>query len=260
MKVIFCSNKRWGGARNLAKLIGVLYPRKENAASAKPDVVVNWGSPPSIPWSAKTKVFNKAENIKAAVSKLSSLTKLKELGVPCLEFGTDASVLRAKHPESILVARTLTSSTGGKGIVIIRPEDVVVPAPLYTVYARKRAEYRVHVVGDETFIQQKKKKLSQPPEMTADQQLIRSHDNGWTFVVNNITATDAERAQLIALGKQAVKALGLDFGAVDIVQRRTSGKFLVCEVNTAPGISGDSTLGFYKQAMPKLYSATQASV
>ena len=260
LTTIFVSKKRWNGCRLLAKLLGVSYPAVPGYVNA--ENIISWGVPPTFQVNALKlpKIFNKAEAVAVAVSKLRTLTKLKEAGVPCLEFGTNAQALRAAHPEQILVARTLTASTGGKGIVIIRPNAPITAAPLYTVYARKRAEYRVHVVTNPNgeasyFIQQKRKK--EGVEQTEDQKLIRSHANGWTFAVNNLTLTSAERPVIQSLALAAVKAVGLDFGAVDIVQR-VNGNFLVCEINTAPGLEGESTLNFYRDAIPKMLGSQSA--
>lgn len=71
---------------------------------------------------------------------------------------------------------------------------------------------------------------------------IRSWDGGWriayTGTVGSITRT---------LAHQAVEALGLDFGAVDIGVR-ADGSRVVLEVNRAPGLEG-GTIGVYARAI-----------
>lgn len=65
--------------------------------------------------------------------------------------------------------------------------------------------------------------------------------------------------QLTTLGTGAVAALGMDFGAVDIIKGQ--GGFYVLEVNSAPGISDNqNTLDAYVQAMRGWADAHQGRV
>jgi D-alanine-D-alanine ligase-like ATP-grasp enzyme len=50
-----------------------------------------------------------------------------------------------------------------------------------------------------------------------------------------------EPADLRDVALQAVKALDLHFGAVDIIWNKKDNKCYVLEVNTAPGVEGTST-------------------
>ena len=52
------------------------------------------------------------------------------------------------------------------------------------------------------------------------------------------------------MGIDAVSALGLDFGAVDIIED-ADGKLYVLEVNTAPGLEGQ-TLTLMAEALKEL--------
>ncbi len=52
---------------------------------------------------------------------------------------------------------------------------------------------------------------------------------------------------LLNLGCHAVSALGLDFGAADIIQDK-HGKLYVLEVNTAPGLTSDDGVAVYANA------------
>ena len=51
----------------------------------------------------------------------------------------------------------------------------------------------------------------------------------------------------------AVKALGLDFGAVDIIYNEKENQYYVLEVNTAPGLEG-TTLIKYAERFSKLWN------
>lgn len=74
---------------------------------------------------------------------------------------------------------------------------------------------------------------------------IRSWDAGWRIVYDGVTARQAHRD----LAHAACRALGLDFGAVDIGQRR-DGSLLVLEVNRAPGLEG-GTITRYANAIQR---------
>jgi hypothetical protein len=63
----------------------------------------------------------------------------------------------------------------------------------------------------------------------------RNYDNGWAFQL----CTEAHIPRpAVEQATQAIKALGLDFGAVDILLG-TDKRFYVLEVNTAPGVEGE---------------------
>lgn len=71
---------------------------------------------------------------------------------------------------------------------------------------------------------------------------IRSHEGGWRISYNGKV-----RQRHRDLAHAAITALGLDFGAVDIAQRRDKSLF-VLEVNRAPGLEG-GTLDAYARAV-----------
>lgn len=82
-------------------------------------------------------------------------------------------------------------------------------------------------------VQQKRKESE--AEQTADQKLIRNRSNGWVFTRNDI---DPLPQDALTQAVNAVAALGLDFGAVDLVIGRDDELAYVLEVNTAPGLEG----------------------
>jgi len=80
---------------------------------------------------------------------------------------------------------------------------------------------------------------------------IRNHANGWVFAQPTAAVPDDVLSEAI----KAVEYLGLDFGAVDIIVGRDDGKPYVLEVNTSPGLQGETTLKFYAEAVDKLTRA-----
>lgn len=72
---------------------------------------------------------------------------------------------------------------------------------------------------------------------------VRSYDGGWGINYDGFESTKVQRE----LAHSAVKALGLQFGAVDL-GRLADGRWLVLEVNRAPGLDG-GTIATYANAV-----------
>ena len=72
---------------------------------------------------------------------------------------------------------------------------------------------------------------------------VRSWDGGWRIVYDGVTVKQRHRD----IAHQAVAALGLQFGAVDIGERRDN-SLAVLEVNRAPGLEG-GTVDAYVRAI-----------
>ena len=109
------------------------------------------------------------------------------------------------------------------------------------------SEYRVHVFQGAVIrlgVRVKAREDAHP--------WIRSYDAGWRLSYGN----EGNRSEVILravrdVGKRAVVALGLDFGAVDVGwdgSGRTTNGVIVFEVNSAPGLDG-GTLEKYAVAI-----------
>ena len=172
--------------------------------------------------------------------------------MPCPEFWTPANIGEVQRKGVILIARTTTRGSGGDGIVVVRETDTLPNAPLYTRYVRKQAEYRIHVVRDSAILIQQKRRDSEA-EQDADQKLIRNHANGWVFAVNNVEfKDDKQKDECVAASIAAVRSLGLDFGACDLVTDRKTGQPYVLEVNTAPGLESPTLIEAYASAFKSI--------
>lgn len=212
-----------------------LRPYKENCKVAKilerrlrhnrSDLVINWGG--SDPIHTNSRVLNKPEAIRTSVDKLSCLNKLKESRVRTVPFTTSRSEANAWD---FIVSRTLLRSSQGRGIVLTNHLERLPDAPLYTKYlGDDRREYRVHVFMGEVIDYQKRVRVLP----NADIQ-VRSHNKGWDLARHGFERIDS----VATLAIKACEALGLDFGAVDIV-RDYSDKNYVLEVNSAPNLNKD---------------------
>lgn len=189
--------------------------------------------------------LNTCRAIYIASNKLETFQHLEENGVSHVPYTASKKTAQGwLEKGSVIFART-TGGQGGSGITIVGPghASVLPDLPLYTLYVKKKKEFRVHVFGGQVIdVQQKKKRNG----VEADS-LIRNHDNGWIFAHEDVV----EPTGLRELGVQAVQALGLDFGAVDIIWNEKQNKCFVLEVNTAPGLS-DSTAEKYANAIQNL--------
>lgn len=240
--MIILRNKASKGARALSRAITVSINRAGTPpVSRNHNKVINWGCT-ELTTAPGATVYNKPANVKVAVNKRLTFAALAAANVPTVPVVT-------KLPEDrrtrTYFARDLLTSSQGQGIRIIRPQDPTpeTQAPLYTQYVKPMVEYRVHVAfGKAISVQAKLKRRGE--ERTDDGQLIRNLANGWVFAVNEIRPIDPQGSQVAV---NAVAALGLDFGAVDMILSQ-NGNYLVLEVNTAPGLSAPSTLEAYKTA------------
>lgn len=94
-------------------------------------------------------------------------------------------------------------------------------------------EYRIHMFKGRSIRAGKKTQQPTRPNGQAPHSWVRSYDAGWVIRYDGYQSTKPMRA----LAKQALDALHLDFGAVDIAKTR-DGRLIVLEVNRAPGVEG----------------------
>lgn len=206
--------------------------------------VINWGNSEFI--YQDLEIYNEPNSVVTAVNKSFAFAALKEWNVPIPE-------VRRNRLEEVPIgtkwlARTTLTGSSGEGIVVLRPGDEIVRASLYVRYVPKRREFRVHVVKDEViFVQEKRGRLDS--NRTRDQNLIRNHGNGWVYTLTN---EDSVPENIKAAGVAAVKALGLHFGAADVILGRDDNQPYVLEVNTAPGLRSPTLTAAYRAALTRM--------
>jgi glutathione synthase/RimK-type ligase-like ATP-grasp enzyme len=180
-----------------------------------------------------------------ATHKGIALAQFAVFNVPCPEYTTDKQ--QAKdwiESGDKVVCRTLLTAHSGQGIVVAKQHDQLVDAPLYTKYIRKQKEFRVHVFNSKIIDIQEKRRSSATDD---HHPYIRNHANGYVFCRGDIE----EPYDLRGVATSAVNALGLDFGAVDVIWSEAQDKCYVLEVNTACGLEG-STVHKYVQAIKEV--------
>lgn len=225
-------------ARDLAGLLGA-YLINPDSGQLFPTTVINWGN--SHPTIQVYRWINHPSRIEVSNNKLRALQQLKANNVQVPEFTTlkqeAQSWINNGHT---VVCRTILSGHSGAGIVLAVSADQLVDAPLYVKYVKKASEYRVHVAFGEVIDVQQKRKISNfPPEQYNSQ--IRSHANGWVYCREGILFS----SNLNQLAIDAVAGLSIDFGAVDIIYNQHQDKYYVLEVNTAPGLEGETLYTYF---------------
>jgi len=150
-----------------------------------------------------------------------------------------------------VVVRHRLSGHSGDGIEMVTEPATELPrAPLYVQYIKKQKEFRVHVVYGEVIDVQEKRKRNDLPEGFEANFQVRNHQTGWVYCREAIT----EPAELRPMAIATTLALGLDFGAVDIIWNEKRNECYVLEVNTAPGLEG-TTVNNYAEAFAKHLSS-----
>jgi hypothetical protein len=107
-------------------------------------------------------------------------------------------------------------------------------------------EFRIHSFNGKSIRAGQKVQRANRPDGSPAHPWIRSFDAGWVLQYDGFSSTEGARA----LAAKAVESLGLQFGAVDLAQRR-DGTLMVLEVNRAPGVEG-GTIQAYVKAIQRL--------
>lgn len=212
------------------------------------DVVINWGtsSRGHPAFDGEARVLNKPESVALAANKLHAFEKFQQNEVSAPWWTVNKREAEEKLINGCtIVVREKLNGHSGDGITIITPEiyfaQGLIPAPLYTNYIKKTDEYRAHVFDGKVFFVQRKARKKDVPDDEVNWQ-VRNHANGFIFAHDGVEIP--QEAQELSV--KAVAALGLDFGAVDLIKTKT-GRWYVLEVNTACGMEGTTLKKYAEQ-------------
>jgi glutathione synthase/RimK-type ligase-like ATP-grasp enzyme len=233
------------GARALAKALGGIRIREDRHFNTD-DTVINWGDSQCPCSNQEVSCLNNRSAIRLAANKLQAFDALSAAGVPIPAYAKSKA---AVSWEGVTVVRHKLSGHSGEGIEICDASELP-DAPLYVRYIKKEDEYRVHVglayingpvnEGDPQVkviaVQRKARDRSNPNPNWQ----VRNHDNGFIFVRGGFTPPQS----VVDAASQALVALGLSFGAVDVIYNRKEHKPYVLEINTAPGLEGTTVTDY----------------
>lgn len=229
------------GCKNLAEALNL--KRIAKVSKFKPragDTIINWGSSAlRVDEVEGCKVINHPSAIKSAANKVLFFRALQGHDdiqtVPSTENkGVAQGWINEGHT---VYARTSVTGHSGDGISVHDADgDDLVHAPLYTrAIVGKRREIRLHVFQDEVILVQQKRRREGWQEDENYNDEVRNHGNGWVYSHLNVTEPPPQATEMAV---KAVKALGLDFGIVDMITQR--GECYILEVNTACGLEGNT--------------------
>lgn len=247
--------------------------------------LINWGNSRLPDWNTpQTQWLNHPDNVALTTDKIKTFNRLQEQGVRTVPFTTDKAEAQGwlNHGEKVFVRETTTGHSGA-GIAVVEPEnnntqelrpiaerlyalgfhalgDVVAgtvhnpnqpelpDAPLYTKGVANGGEYRVHIFMGEVLLYQKKSRRVDEDGnvITAEGEEadVRNLASNWVYRTGDLRRLD----RVIDAAQASITALGLDFGAVDILLEEGTGLPFVLEVNSAPGLGNTETLEMYRRA------------
>lgn len=267
------------GARDLTEgitLAGTLARRTKGPALRNlqnGDAVICWGDNFAAPQGIRT-----LNNV-APISKFTEAQKLAAEGIPTVQVSQQQPRVAAARPAGrpayqvanlgFRGAAEITEAQARAAIqqlnaYLAQPLPPAVPAEIWLprrnnhvggndllseqlaqidYYSKKEnivEEYRLHMFRGKSIRAGKKvARATRPDGRTPAHAWIRSFDAGWVIQYDGFTSTKDMRT----LAAKAVKALGLDFAAVDL-GKKADGTLIVLEVNRAPGVEGGSITAY----------------
>lgn len=246
-------------ASSLASVLDIkrIKTRESRFKGSEDKTVINWGSTSLNREVNKCNIINPVSAVKLCSNKRTFFEHITEYNmsgegatVNIPDYTTGREVAQSWIDSGCTVfGRESLSGSGGDGISIYDPSDQISDDyPLYVKYIPKRQEYRAHVVDGEVICVQRKalpEGMSRNPRVF----MIRNTSNGFIFARNE-GHTPPEQVQEQALA--AIAAIpNLTFGAVDIIWNEYRNKAYVLEINTAPGLEGQ-TLEDYSEAFRRI--------
>jgi glutathione synthase/RimK-type ligase-like ATP-grasp enzyme len=183
-------------------------------------------------------VLNRSDAIAFNIRKDLAHKKMLEAGVSSpLMWSTFQEARRQSRELGCDFLRRKKHHTQGKDILRVKPTDHLPHNRrhgYYTQLLEKTAEFRLHIFQDRCIgIAQKVKREGDTPNP-----LIWNFENGWDLVYTPREEREAaipHYREMVAESSKAVKALSLDFGAVDLIM--VGAKPYILEVNTAPKLA-----------------------
>lgn len=237
-------------ATALAEALGgrVLRLQGSTFRPRRDDVIINWGftgthpilvdAAPVIPT-----YINNPGAIRNASNKLEFFNRMPE-GL-CPQHWTNERDIPDEAFENggRVVCRTILAGHSGAGIVIASNRGELVRCSLYVKYVKKQEEYRVHCgirnAGEEPVVISVQRKARNTNVENPNWQ-IRNHANGFVFVRGGVVPPP----MVIDTAKRSLTASGLDFGAVDVIWNQQQERAYALEINTAPGLEGQTVTDY----------------
>ena len=233
--------------------------RDPQAARRRHEVIINWGSSQG-PSANSGLILNPPTAVDVTSNKRSFMNLMSGIDMVPMSFisygDTVAYILSlndTQRAETKFVLRDVLKGHSGQGIRLLSAQEVLEYDAdrvgtrwprLVTLYMKKEEEYRVHFYKASNGViniartQQKFRNRDVPNEDVNWQ--IRNHHTGFIYgaVRDMEIATPKYQSMMTVVNAVAIRSC-LDFGAMDLIYHRNYG-FRVLEINTAPGLEGES--------------------
>lgn len=218
--------------RYLAGLLGLrnfgIRPAREPL-----ETLIRWGSCRKMPDAER--VLNPAKAIALASDKLLAIRTLQAAELPTVPAFEEWEAAKAAAWGGCVLGRT-RNGMRGQGITVYDlsmnysglPKGPRAPHEWYSLYRKPTREVRVHVVDGEVIRIQGK--FLDFPELAERDPFIRNHRSGYRYRTPRLKL----RKQRQEIAIEAVRALGLHFGAVDMLLFGSGVDPMILEINTAP--------------------------
>lgn len=263
MSTLMVSAWRGGTPRRLSRALGIPYvslDRLTRARFRQANLIVNWGS--GRVFDSGPRVLNFPSSVAQAANKLSCFQALDRAKVPTLEWTRSLGDAAKWLVDSSVVGHFDLHGHSGSGLRLYRKgetlgDDNAGDVKLFTKYFPKEVESRVLLIrrpgGENLFTSMYMEKVRVAKEKWAERGLtespttfIRTWTNGWNFA-----RSVSPDAAAVEWASRALGALKLDYGAVDLMRDKTGKRYIVGEINTAPGLEGLS-LSFFQTGLTRL--------
>jgi len=190
------------------------------------DYLIRWGSRTSVGYRPRETVVNSMESLRQNTDKLQTLRRLDNAGVPVPEYTTNRDEISDTFGYPAL-GRAEQHTRGQDINLILQWRDAYLTDgnDYFVEYVPTDLEYRMHVIDGEV-VKIHEKRLRSDED---NHPFLRNHETGWIFVDPREQPPDSQ------LAIDAVGALGLDFGAVDMIMGEDGNPY-VLEVNSAPSL------------------------
>lgn len=229
----------------LADLLGFEHYGVETRSGGPLRLLLRWGSRRRMP--PATRTLNPAKAIALASDKFAAIERWGEVGLPTVTAFRNWGDAEAAARGGVILGRT-RQGMQGQGITVYGdvdgPRSPRIPHEWYSLYERPTREIRIHVVGDKVVHVQGK--FLDFPEQAEGNPYVRNHRAGYRYRTPRLKVHKARRE----IAVEAVKSLGLNFGAVDMLLFGSEIEPKLLEVNTAPACS-PLTLSLYATALAR---------
>lgn len=225
-------------------------PKDSKYRSKEGDLIINWGRTDCDLDLSKAEVLNPVENLRVCTNKknfFEFMSRPSVEGLPRVPSWTldKNEALQWVNDGKTVFVRTKLAGHSGDGIVQVETVEDLETIPdrsLMVLYVPKKHEYRIHFFKGGLFDFQRKAKRNDHDDPNWR---IRSHENGFVYTRNGIEIPKdvRDQAQLCANSLNGI----VDFGGIDIIYNEWHNKAYVLEVNTAPGLEGQTLYNYADQ-------------